>query len=69
VDAFQHLGLGTTLVKQLIEIAKLEKIKEIEAYILEENEGMLKICNHLGFEMAPTNDPYIIRVVKKIEHE
>ena len=48
-DAFQHLGLGTQIMQHLQWIAKQEKIDSIDAFILSENEGMLKICSRLGF--------------------
>ncbi|MBA3722717.1 MAG: bifunctional acetate--CoA ligase family protein/GNAT family N-acetyltransferase [Parachlamydiaceae bacterium] len=52
IDAFHHLGLGTLLLQHLLEIAKKEKIKVVDAFILSENEGMIKICNKLGFTIS-----------------
>lgn len=66
IDAYQHLGLGTELLSHLLRIAEEEKIEEVEAYVLEENEGMLKICRNLGFELERTKEACILRVVKKI---
>ncbi|MBA2369554.1 MAG: bifunctional acetate--CoA ligase family protein/GNAT family N-acetyltransferase [Candidatus Protochlamydia sp.] len=66
IDAYHHLGLGTQLLSHLVRIAREEKIQEIEAYILEENDGMLKICRNLGFELTSTKDQFIVRAVKKI---
>ncbi|CUI16634.1 hypothetical protein PNK_1011 [Candidatus Protochlamydia naegleriophila] len=60
IDAYHHLGLGTQLLQHLIAITKQEKIEEIDAYILSENGGMLKICQRAGFELIPTQDPVII---------
>ncbi|NNM43598.1 MAG: bifunctional acetate--CoA ligase family protein/GNAT family N-acetyltransferase [Chlamydiae bacterium] len=61
VDKFHKCGLGTALLKQLIEIARKEKIKKIESAIFQENYGMLEICKKLGFTMKPVeNNPSII---------
>ena len=48
VDAFHHLGLGTQLLGHLLKIAKEEGIQTIDAVILSENEGMLKIVSWWG---------------------
>lgn len=50
-DRYQRLGLGTELVKRLIEIGHSEKIKLIVALISPENEAMQKICRKLNFIM------------------
>ena len=50
-DAYHHQGLGTELVNQLIRVARKENLESIYAYILSENEGMLKICKRAGFTM------------------
>lgn len=59
-DAFHHKGLGTLLLLQLLQIAKEEKIKIVDAHILSENEGMLKICQRAGFKTIPHKDPYVV---------
>lgn len=60
-DAYHHLGLGTQLMKELLHIAKQEKIDVVNGYILSENTGMLKICEKLGFSLHPQEkDPLII---------
>lgn len=51
-DAFHRLGLGSLLVKQLINIARQEGIGIIMASILSENLGMIKICQKLGFQTS-----------------
>jgi acetyltransferase len=55
-DAYHHLGLGTQLVKHLLDIAKQENIAFVEARILSENIGMIKICSRLGFEISTEKD-------------
>lgn len=48
-DRFQGQGIGTELVKRLIEIARAEQILRIVAVISPQNESMRKICSQLGF--------------------
>jgi len=60
IDDFHNLGLGTQLLRHLISIAKQEKIKKINACILNENIGMIKLCKSLGFEITPQKDPEIL---------
>jgi acetyltransferase len=50
-DDYHNLGLGTQLMKHLIEIARAEHLGSIQATILSENEGMIKICKNLGFKI------------------
>jgi acetyltransferase len=60
IDSFQHLGLGSELLHQLIVVAKNEGVEIIDATILGENTGMLKICERAGFELKTGIDPFIV---------
>jgi len=48
-DKFQGRGLGTELVKRLIDIGRIEGLERITADILGENRYMIEICKALGF--------------------
>lgn len=50
-DQYQHQGLGTQLLSQLLNIGKQEEFERIVAYILPENRAMQKICQRLGFQL------------------
>jgi acetyltransferase len=50
-DDFQARGLGTELLRRLIEIGRAEKFERITADILAENRGMQRICERLGFQL------------------
>lgn len=61
VDACHGLGLSTQIIEHLLMIAKEEKIKEVNAHILAENEGMIKLCQKFGFHTSlASEDPEII---------
>jgi acetyltransferase len=50
-DVHQGTGLGTELLRQLLEFAREEKLEHVVAEILPENEGMKRVCRKLGFHM------------------
>lgn len=62
-DRYQRHGLGTELVRRLIEAARDEKVREIVANILPENLGMRALANRFGFKIRPSKDPSIVAAV------
>lgn len=66
-DLYQHQGLGTKLLSQLIEVAKQEKIKLLIGDIHPENSGMLRICRNLGFRLRYSIEEGIEKVELKLE--
>jgi acetyltransferase len=50
-DSLQGKGLGSELLKRLIEFAKDEKVGSIRADILSENIAMQKVCEKVGFKL------------------
>lgn len=46
-------GLGYLLMQMIIEYARAEGIKSIEAQVLSENSAMLAMCRELGFAITP----------------
>jgi len=51
LDQFQHCGLGTELMKRLVEIARREGVQRVVGSVLAENEPMRAICKRLGFHL------------------
>jgi acetyltransferase len=51
-DEYQGRGLGTELVKRLLEVARAEKMDRVTAEILQENTQMQRVCRMLGFKLA-----------------
>jgi acetyltransferase len=62
-DPFQRLGLGTELLRRLIQIGRDENIERISADILPENVEMQRICERLGFKLSHNVDEAVIRAV------
>lgn len=50
-DAFQGRGLGSELLRRLLEIAKNEHVRRLTADILPDNLTMQRLCERLGFRL------------------
>ena len=55
-DEDQRLGIGTELLKRLIESARQEGVGRITAEILAENEGMQRVSRKVGFTLSLPED-------------
>lgn len=57
-DQFQRKGLGTELLRRLIQFGRDEKLQRLTGDILVENNGMQAVCKKLGFrlEYAPEQE-------------
>ena len=56
-DRFQNAGLGSELVRRLIDFAENERYSRIVANVLPENTGMRKLSDRFGFQIGAQNDP------------
>jgi acetyltransferase len=50
-DRWQRQGLGTELLKRLVQIGRNEKLQRISANILSENHGMQLVSKRVGFQL------------------
>ncbi len=55
-DRFQKRGIGTGLVRQLVDFARDEKLERITATVLFENRPMQKVFERLGFRKTQAAD-------------
>jgi acetyltransferase len=59
-DQFQGRGLGTELLRRILEIGRHEGIKRVTADILPENREMQRVCEKLGFKFKrEIGDPVV----------
>jgi len=56
-DKWQRAGLGTELVRRLLDIARTEKVHQIVAHTLPENQAMHKVLRHFQFAITRGEDP------------
>jgi acetyltransferase len=50
-DAAQGKGLGTEMLRRLLEVARQEGVKRLTAEIHPENTAMIHVCEKLGFKL------------------
>ncbi|HUB86257.1 MAG TPA: GNAT family N-acetyltransferase, partial [Verrucomicrobiae bacterium] len=55
-DEWHNFGLGTELLKRLVQIGGEEKLGRITGQILPENHAMQHICKQIGFKVEYNND-------------
>jgi len=60
-DDFQEQGLGTELLKRLVQIGRDEKLERVTGQILLDNHAMQHICRAVGFkvELDPAGGGYL----------
>ena len=56
IDAYQRRGIGTELLRRLVDVARDEKLERVYAFMLPENHGMRTVCEKLGFNVTPQDD-------------
>lgn len=66
-DRCQGAGLGTELVRRLIEVARSEKLRRIIAHVLTENPAMLKLVQHFEFAVTLDEDPASILAILNLD--
>jgi acetyltransferase len=65
-DEYQRHGLGTEVMRRLIDVARQETLKRISASILPENDGMQAVCKKLGFKLRRDPAEEVIRAELKL---
>ena len=55
-DEWHRQGLGTELLRRLIEIGRDEKLTRISGIVLAENHAMQHICRKVGFKVVHDGD-------------
>jgi acetyltransferase len=51
-DRYQRAGLGTEMLRRLLQAARDEKLRRVTADILPENTAMQRVCEKAGFRLA-----------------
>ena len=64
-DCCHGLGVGSELVRRLIDVARGEKLQLIFAEMTPDNEAMQRIFQKLGFELRPTGTGKMIEAFMK----
>ena len=59
-DHWQHRGLGTQLMKAVIQVGRTERLDRVIANILPENVEMQRICEKAGFKLGRKLDESLV---------
>jgi acetyltransferase len=60
-DRAQRLGLGSELLRKLLDIARDEHLERVVAEILPENHAIQRICQKLGFHLRHAVEDGVVR--------
>ncbi len=60
-DDFQRRGLGTELLRRLIQFGHDENLQRLIGDILVENKGMQEVCRKLGFHLEYSPETQLVR--------
>jgi acetyltransferase len=60
-DPVQGRGLGSELLKRLIEIGRKENVRRVTAEILMDNYAMQKVCERLGFRLERDAEEGVVK--------
>lgn len=60
-DKYQGTGLGSELLRRLLQVARDEKIARVSAYMLSENSGMRHVSEKLGFSLRYDEKQQLVR--------
>jgi acetyltransferase len=59
-DPWQKHGLGTELVRRLIDVSRDENLSRVVAIIMPENRGMQSLADRFGFAIEASDDPSLL---------
>jgi acetyltransferase len=51
-DEYQHQGLGTELLRRIVDVARQENVKRISADVMASCTDMCRICEKVGFQVV-----------------
>jgi acetyltransferase len=60
-DAWQRKGLGTELLRRLLDVARAEGIRRVTGEVLPDNGGMQRVCERLGFRLKYSLSDQLVR--------
>ncbi|MFO8100416.1 MAG: bifunctional acetate--CoA ligase family protein/GNAT family N-acetyltransferase [Salinibacter sp.] len=68
IDEYQGEGVGTELLRRLVEIGTDEGLDRITADILQQNQAMQRVCEKLDFQIVHSDDPAedMVKAVKPL---
>jgi acetyltransferase len=65
-DEQQHKGLGTELLRRLVDVAKQEHVDIVTAEVLPTCDDMRRVCEKVGFKLTPAGDGKVAKFEIKL---
>jgi ribosomal protein S18 acetylase RimI-like enzyme len=69
IDAWQGRGVGSILMRHLVNIAGNAGLHALTAEVLPENAAMLNVFGKFGFKPASHRDPQTVHLVLNLEQD
>jgi RimJ/RimL family protein N-acetyltransferase len=66
IDAWQGRGIGSLLIRHLINIAGHGGLRQLTAEVLPENAAMLKVLGKFRFRPVARRDPQVVHLVLEL---
>jgi acetyltransferase len=66
-DAYHRRGIGTELLRRLLEVGRDEKVDRVMADVLPANYPMQRVCDKLGFEVQSAIDADLVKVAIRLQ--
>jgi acetyltransferase len=66
IDEYQGEGIGTELLRRLVEVGETEGLDRITADILQQNHAMQRVCEKLGFDLVRGDGREMVKAVKSL---
>jgi len=66
IDEYQGEGIGTELLRRLVEVGEAEGLDRITADILQQNRAMQRVCEKLGFDLVRGDGREMVKAVKPL---
>ena len=65
-DARQGMGVGTELLRRIVEVARAEGVATLSADMRADNDGMRRAAEKVGFELTAGSAEEIIRAEMRL---
>jgi acetyltransferase len=66
-DQSQGLGIGSELVRRIVDVAKGERLRRLTAIVTPDNQPMQHIFQKLGFRLEPTSDGKMVEAKMELQ--